>query len=341
MNRRLGKSIKEYMLKAGMIMTLGVVSSTVLVQLPGTTTYAAIIQNQQKGAITTNGSTVSIANITKSKEGKYYVTINIENKEGLPAETTNVMGFWRIRFKINNTQYFMSPIKADIDTVVTKATNNKITYTVEAKCEEKTLDKNWEKSDIDLRDIKGKKAYLTLGSLYLTSQKDILKESLSVYAKEHENPTVMSFDDAGIKGETYDYILKEEGNTQTTRDYINELKRWDEQNKPKNVLKSQGLNIKPCTDTSVVLDSIGFVDGKLHIISTSKGYDGLRLEIKDSQGNSRRTIYTGKYNDKLEYQVYDIKSIEELNKLSIKCIRYKLISEEKMSKLDNKTEIIL
>lgn len=249
------------------------------------------------------------------------------------------MGAWCIGFTVNNNKYHLLPLDPGMGYKVDQVMNNRITYTSEAKLVKKLGKAEDQSAHLEPKEMNGQKASLQVPLLYFFNEKELLKGDLKSYIKP--NPQIIPFKSSGMTACDYDYILKDEGNTDATKKYIAELMQNDEKNKPQNVLQSQGLNAKPCTDQSIILDSIGFVDGKLHIISSAKGYDGLRLSITDQEGRSYSQIYVGMYNNQLEYQVYDIKDLNALSQCKVECIRSKLLRTEQSVNRDDQAEFTI
>ena len=338
MSQKLRNQIKKSIIKGMVVVLTGTSTYIAACPVKAATTKIAATQNIQKQIKTTNGSVVAVDKIKKSADGKYYVTLSIQNSKGFPKQTTNVMGSWYISFTVNNNRYGLLPLNPGMESKVDQVTNNRITYTTEAKLVKKLGKGEPQSAHLEPGEMNGQKASLQVGELYLFSEKELLKEDLKSYIKSKPNPQIIPFTSSGMTACNYDYILKDEGNTDATKKYIVQLMQNDEKNKPQNVLQSQGLNAKPCTDQSIILDSIGFVDGKLHIISSAKGYDGLRLSITGQGINSNYPVYIGMYNKQFEYQVYDIKDLNALSQCKIKCIRSELLGTEKSLNIDNQAE---
>lgn len=84
MSQKLRNQIKKSIIKGIVVVLIGTSAYIAVCPVKAATTKIAVTQNIQKQIKTTNGSVVSVDKIKKSADGKYYVTLSIENSKGFP-----------------------------------------------------------------------------------------------------------------------------------------------------------------------------------------------------------------------------------------------------------------
>ena len=320
--------LKEEKCREGIVLlTLALIGVGICIWLLKTiitrvTLSSAATSNQLQ---TTGGMVVSVDHLSTSKEGKYFVTFTLADKEGIPQEAQHIISAWVINVEANGKKYRLLQKKASQEVHITEKTEKKLTYVEEARLCKKVNNK-WTEVQENISGISGKTGYLSAGTFHLYSENQILKDDITRYLNTEEVPKLTTFTKVGL---TERGIL--EGNK------AEEEARWlQEQSnlyKPTEILESQGLNAPVYTEPDMLLDSIGFVNGRLHLI-TSKAAEGeLYFIVTDQQGKKVSTVYSANYGDGLEYQVVDI---DDLTGCKLEAIQYISYGEEKTPALDLK-----
>ena len=105
---------------------------------------------------------------------------------------------------------------------------------------------------------------------------------------------------------------------------------------PKNILVNNDLNLKLLKGKKATeIDSIGFVDGKLHVLITNhsdQGIDACQLRMLDISGNelwpynSSISSTTDDYGIKVieEYCIFDIPNVEALSRYKLKVVGHEI-----------------
>lgn len=117
-------------------------------------------------------------------------------------------------------------------------------------------------------------------------------------------------------------------------EYLREKKYLEE--RPKTLLAKKGLALPFIKgEEKFTIDNIGFIEGKLHILILGEGENKYNLEVYDQTGDwiigsyntgSTSTLEDGTIENK-EYCVYDIGSVEELKKYTLKVRSTKTVEE--------------
>ncbi|MEG1134978.1 MAG: hypothetical protein RSD87_11525 [Cellulosilyticaceae bacterium] len=119
---------------------------------------------------------------------------------------------------------------------------------------------------------------------------------------------------------------------------IEDYKMWKEdlESRPKVLLGEGGLGLELVKgDTSCVIDHIGFIDGKLNMRMSGEGLENTYLEVYDQEGEWVSATYntgsTSTLEDgtekKEEYRIFEIGSVEELEKYTFKVKRRETVEQ--------------
>ena len=131
-------------------------------------------------------------------------------------------------------------------------------------------------------------------------------------------------------------------------DYLERLKQTNEEDylrlkeelegEPQRLLAERGLKLRVIEgNDSFVIDNIGFIDGRLHVLMLGEDASRSHLEVYDEAGEWVSTSYqTGRTSiledgseKNEEYHVFDIASVEELNQYNFKIRRVEVVEEWK------------
>lgn len=239
-----GRKCKEGLILLGLSLIGALICIWPLKSIMTQTTLGATTSDELK---TSGGMTVSVDHLSKSKEGKCFVTFTLTNEKGMPQGVQHIVSAWIINVEANGHKYRLLQKQPSQDVHIIEKTEKKITYVEEAK------------------------------------------------------------------------LCKKVNN------------KWKEVQDGLDVMN--GLNASVYTDPHMLLDSIGFVNGKLHLITSKVSEGELYFVITDSEGKKISTVYIADYSKDLEYQVIDI---SDLTGCKVEAIQYISYGEEKTPSLDLK-----
>ena len=288
-------------------------------------TQATLGATTSKELKTSGGMVVSVDHLSMSKEGKYFVTFTLVNEKGMPQGTQHIISAWNISVEANGQKYHLVQKQASQEVHIIEKTDKKITYVEEAKlC--KKVDNKWKEVQDELDVISGKTGYLSAGTFYLYSEKQILKDDISKYLNTKEAPKLTTFTKMGLTDRAISASCKAEEEAKWMQEQSNLYR-------PTEILESQELNALVYSEPNMFLDSIDFVNGKLHLITSKVSEGELYFVITDKQGKKTSTVYTTDYSKNLEYQVIDI---SDLSGCKVEAIHFINYGEEKTPSLDLK-----
>ena len=192
-----------------------------------------------------------------------------------------------------------------------------------------------------------KKVYFIYRASFGEASPEDMVLSMESVVEEEERKEDITTDVVGYLTKHGNAVLKTVPNVIDEHEikYLEELKQTNEtlylsrkeelEQEPKILLGRQGLGLSVIEgDKSLVIDNIGFIEGKLHVLIIDKGENSHYLELFNEVDEWMNSSYHTTSGRKLEdgqfeseqYYVYDIHSVEELKKYKIRVNRTETIN---------------